>query len=137
MSYGTAVIVAVVLFVSVVANVFADEFSGVQEYRDKCARCHGLDAKGKGPDANEKPGYHPADLTRIAERNGGTFPRQRIYDVIDGGKRMPGHYNFNSPMPLWGLSFQVEGKQYTQESEAVVRRRINGLLDYLESIQEK
>jgi hypothetical protein len=50
---------------------------------------------------------------------------------------MPGHYNFDSPMPLWGLSFQLGGKEYTVESEAGVKRRINKLLDYLESIQEK
>jgi hypothetical protein len=86
---------------------------------------------------DEKPGYRPADLTQIAKRHRGKFPRETVYDVIDGGKRSPGHYNFNSPMPLWGLSFQLEGKEYTEESEAAVRRRINSLLDYLESIQER
>ena len=97
----------------------------------------GRNAKGNGPDANEKAGYHPADLTNIARQHGGKFPRQAIYDIIDGGKRLPGHYNFNSPMPLWGLSFQLRGKEYSDESEAAVKRRINALLDYLESIQEK
>ena len=63
--------------------------------------------------------------------------REAIYEVIDGGKRSPGHYNFNSPMPLWGLNFQLEGKEYTAESEAAVRRRIDALVDYLESIQER
>ena len=130
-------ILAGTLLISLVTNVLAAEPSGAQEYRDNCARCHGPGAKGNGPDANEKPGYHPADLTQITRRHGGKFPREKIYDVIDGGNRTPGHYNFDSPMPLWGLSFQLEGKQYTQESEAVVRRRINTLLDYLESIQEK
>jgi hypothetical protein len=36
-----------------------------------------------------------------------------------------------------GLNFQLEGKEYTEESEAAVRSRINALLDYLESIQER
>jgi hypothetical protein len=40
-------------------------------------------------------------------------------------------------MPLWGLSFQLKGKEYSEESEAAVKRKINALLDYLESIQEK
>jgi mono/diheme cytochrome c family protein len=137
MRYRAAALLTGVVFVSVVGNVFAAELSGVQEYRENCARCHGVNAKGNGPDANEKPGYHPADLTQIARRHGGKFPSQKIYDVIDGGKRMPGHFNFDSPMPLWGLSFQLEGKQYTEASEAIVTRRINSLLDYLESIQEK
>jgi hypothetical protein len=130
-------IVAGVLFVSAAGSAFAAEPSGAQEYKENCARCHGLDAKGNGPDANEKPGYQPADLTQITRRHGGRFPRQMIYDVIDGGKRLPGHHDFNSPMPLWGLSFQLAGKKYTGESEAAVRRRINALLDYLESIQQK
>jgi hypothetical protein len=34
-------------------------------------------------------------------------------------------------MPLWGLSFQVRGKEYSDESEAAVKRRISALLDYL------
>jgi mono/diheme cytochrome c family protein len=131
------VILAGILFVSLAGKVLAAEVSGAQEYKDNCARCHGPGGKGNGPDANEKPGYHPANLTLISQRNGGSFPRQKIYDVIDGGKRMPGHYDFNSPMPLWGLSFQLSGKEYSGESEAAVKHRINALLDYLESIQEK
>ena len=133
----TVIFVAGILFISTVGNAFAAEPSGAQEYKDNCARCHGADAKGNGPDANVKPGYRPEDLTRIAGRHGGKFPRQAIYEVIDGGKRLPGHYNFDSPMPLWGLSFQLKRKEYTDESEAAVTRRINLLLDYLESIQEK
>jgi len=138
MSHRTAIIVvAAMLLISTAGNVFAAGPSGAQEFKENCARCHGADAKGNGPDANEKPGYHPADLTHIASRHGGKFPRQEIYDVIDGGKRLPGHYDFNSPMPLWGLGFQLRGKEYTKQSEAAVKRRIDVLLDYLESIQEK
>ncbi len=133
----TGVIVAGILFFLLVGKVFGAEASGAREYKDNCARCHGTDAKGDGPDANEKPGYRPADLTQISRHYAKRFPRQDIYDIIDGGKRLPGHYNFNSPMPLWGLSFQLSGKEYSDESEAAVKRRINALLDYLESIQEK
>jgi cbb3-type cytochrome c oxidase subunit III len=116
---------------------FATEPSGSQEYQQNCARCHGTDGKGNGPDAKTLRGYHPANLTLIRRKNGGTFPRQEIYDVIDGGKRLPGHNDWNSPMPLWGLSFQLEGEEYSPESEAQVRRKITALIDYIESIQEK
>lgn len=136
-SRRTVVIVAGILFFSLAGKLLAAEPSGARDYNDNCARCHGTDAKGNGPDANDKPGYRPADLTQIAKRHGEKFPRQKIYDVIDGGKRLPEHYNFNSPMPLWGLNFQLTGKEYSDESEAAVKRRINALLDYLESIQEK
>jgi mono/diheme cytochrome c family protein len=137
MPRGIVMILAGMLLISAPNKLFAAGPSGAQEYRDHCARCHGPNAKGNGPDANEKPGYRPADLTQIAKRHHGKFPREKIYDIIDGGKRLPGHYDFNSPMPLWGLNFQLEGKEYTEESEAAVRNRINALLDYLESIQER
>jgi hypothetical protein len=74
---------------------------------------------------------------RMPQSDGGRFPRERIYDVIDGGNRLAGHYNFDSPMPLWGLSFPLKGTPYTSESEASVWNCINLLLDYLESIQQK
>ena len=122
-------------YIESIQNV-TTEPSGEQEYKASCARCHGNDGKGDGPDANEKPGYHPADLTRIALRDGGTFSWQTVYETIDGAKRLPGHYDFNSPMPLWGLGFQPKGKEYSAESEARVIRRINALVDYLGSIQQ-
>jgi len=74
--------------------------------------------------------YHPKDLTHIAECHGGKSPRQAIYHVIDGGNWLPGHHSFNSPMPLWGLNFSLKGKEYSNESEAAVTRRINALHDY-------
>jgi mono/diheme cytochrome c family protein len=133
----TGVIVAGILFFLLAGKAFAAEPSGARDYKDSCARCHGSDAKGNGRDANDKPGYLPADLTQIAKHHGGKFPRQQIYDVIDGGKRLPGHFDFNNPMPLWGLRFQLRGREYSDESEAAVKRRIDALVDYLQSIQEK
>jgi mono/diheme cytochrome c family protein len=117
-------------------NLFAADISGALEYQANCARCHGADTTGNGKEIR-KPGYRPKDLTHISKNHAGKFPRQEIYDIIDGGKRLPGHYNFNSPMPLWGLSFQLKGKEYSKESEAAVKRRIDALLDYLETIQKK
>jgi hypothetical protein len=99
------VIVAGILYFLLAGYVFAANSSRAREYRDNCARCHAADAKGNGPDANSEPGYHPADLTEITKHHEDKFPCQEIYDVIEGDKRLPGHYNFNSPMPLSGLSF--------------------------------
>ncbi len=79
-----------ILFFLLVGKVFGAEASGAREYKDNCARCHGTDAKGDGPDANEKPGYRPADLTQISRHYAKRFPRQDIYDIIDGGKRPVG-----------------------------------------------
>ena len=118
------------------SNLFAADIFGALEFQENCARCHGADTTGNGTEMH-KPGYYPKDLTHISRNHGGKFPRQEIYDIIDGGKRLPGHYDFDSPMPLWGLSFRLEGKEYSKESEDAVKRRIDALLDYLETIQEK
>jgi mono/diheme cytochrome c family protein len=118
-------------------GIFAAESSGRADYLHYCARCHGEDGKGHGPDAKEGAGYQAADLTQMSNHNRGKFPSQHLYDVIDGGKRDPGHYDWNSPMPLWGMVFQLKGQQYSPESEANVRRRISALVDYIESTQEK
>ena len=129
-------LVITILFLLSGTNAFAADISGGLEYQDNCARCHGADATGNGIEMH-KAGYYPKDLTHISRNHGGKFPRQEFYDIIDGGKRLPGHYDFDSPMPLWGLSFQLKGKEYSKESEAAVKRRIDSLLDYLESIQRK
>ena len=71
------VVAGILLFISA-AKVFAAEPTGAQEYNDNCARCHGTDAKGNGPDANEKPGYRPADLTQIITHHGEKFPRRGV-----------------------------------------------------------
>lgn len=117
------------------SDLFAADISGALEYHENCARCHGADATGNA-EKMHKPGYYPKDLTHISRNHGGKFPRQEIYDIIDGGKRLPGHYDFDSPMPLWGLRFQVKGREYSKESEAAVKRRIDALLDYLETTQK-
>ncbi len=137
MRFYIAFTLVLILFLSILTGVFASELTGAQEYKENCARCHGSDGRGDGPNASEKPGYRAGDLTHIARSHHGTFPRKKIYDIVDGGQRLPGHYEFNSPMPLWGLSFQLKGKEYSGESEAVVTRRIDALLDYLESIQQR
>jgi len=118
-------------------NVFAAESSGKADYLHYCARCHGNDGRGNGPDANEAAGYHALDLTRISKTHQGKFPREDLYDIIDGGKRLPGHQDWNSPMPLWGMVFQLKGQEYRAESEANVKRRVSALVDYIESLQEK
>ena len=47
---------------------------GAELFKTYCAVCHGIDAKGNGPMAKSLK-TAPADLTRIAARNRGSFPR--------------------------------------------------------------
>ena len=102
-----------------------------------CADCHGIDGKGKGPATEVIPGFQPANLTLLTKNNGGQFPRQEVYDVIDGRKRMSGHFDPDTDMPLWGLTFQPEGREFSKEAEEKVKARIAGLVAYIEGIQEK
>ena len=48
-----------------------------------CATCHGRDAKGRGPVAQSLK-TPPPDLTLLARRNGGLFPRGRVKAAIAG-----------------------------------------------------
>ena len=108
-----------------------------RDYAIHCADCHGVDGKGNGPATQVIPGYKPADLTLLSKTHGGQFPSQEVYDVIDGRKRLPGHYDVDTDMPLWGLTFQPEGREFSKEAEERVKARISALVDYLAGIQEK
>jgi mono/diheme cytochrome c family protein len=102
---------------------------GAINYRIYCQNCHGPAAHGDGQIA-EILKVRPADLTHLTEADG-TFPRQRVADVIDGRREVAGHGR--REMPIWGLAFQDRGRDNDQEAE--VAARIADLVAYLESIQ--
>ena len=56
---------------------------GKLEYESNCANCHGVKGKGDGPVSNLLS-KKPTDLTTLAKTNGGVFPINRVYEVIDG-----------------------------------------------------
>ena len=63
--------------------------AGANNFAQYCVACHGKDAKGTGTlAATLKP--KPADLTGLTARNGGTFPRDMVFQVIDGSKKLKG-----------------------------------------------
>ncbi|MCC7322014.1 MAG: c-type cytochrome [Rubellimicrobium sp.] len=68
------------------ACVESGQPDGRSLFADNCASCHGADARGAGPAAAGLP-VAPPDLTGIAARNGGTFPRDRVMSTIDGYSR--------------------------------------------------
>ncbi len=106
--------------------------SGEQLFQDRCASCHGADATGNGPAAaGVTP--PPADLTRISERAGGTFPAARVVEVITYGGKVAAHGT--GPMPIWGKVFSVEGGR-GKIGAATSRRNVIALKRYLETIQK-
>jgi mono/diheme cytochrome c family protein len=104
---------------------------GRVSYRIYCASCHGALAKGDG-EVGKYLKIPPTDLTRLAARNKGQFPTDRVYAAIDGrDAKVPVHGTRD--MPVWGLSFQTEGKDTNQEAE--VRGRILDLMTFLRTVQ--
>jgi mono/diheme cytochrome c family protein len=96
-------------------------------FQTYCAVCHGKDAKGGGPAAPALT-KAPADLTRIAARNGGTFPDTRVRRFIEGLDEVAAHGTRD--MPMWGGLF----RSLDQNTAAL---RVVALSDYLKTLQVK
>ncbi len=109
---------------------------GKREYESKCATCHGLDGKGKGPYADQLKNPLP-DLTTMARRNGGIFPVSRTYETIEGAGKGHG----TRDMPVWGLDYTVQATEVLPDMPVnqaqFVRTRIMSLLEYLTKLQVK
>ena len=139
-----AVVVTVFASLGITANAVADDKEkvdpGKREYMNKCAVCHGTNGKGDGV-AKDVLKVAPPDLTVLSQKNGGVFPYNRLYEVIDGREVIKGHGS--REMPIWGKEYldkMVEQSQYyfggADEMEMYTRARILALLDYLNRIQE-
>jgi mono/diheme cytochrome c family protein len=109
----------------------AMQVAGSNNFDQYCVTCHGKDGKGKGPLASSL-NPKPADLTGIALRNGGTYPAQMVFDVIDGAKKVKGHGG--GDMPEWGDAF---GKSAHTDGMDGAKKRIETLVAFLETIQTK
>jgi len=110
---------------------------GKEDFQTYCASCHGETGVGDGPVA-EFLALQPADLTKLSRKNGGPFPRERVVAVIDGRETVKIHGPRD--MPIWGDWFNVEAEGpglRAQERELVIEARIDSLVRYIETIQEK
>jgi len=112
-------------------SVSPREYSGVRLYQVLCSSCHGLTGRGDGPVGLMLRDGVP-DLTRIAERNGGKFPAERIHEIIDGRASFMAHGAPN--MPVWGFEL-YEGAGSNASARQSTDRMIDRLVRYLESIQ--
>jgi len=95
-------------------------------FQSYCATCHGKDATGNGPAAKALV-KAPADLTRIAARNGGTYPEVKVKRYIEGLDEVPAHGTRD--MPMWGDLFRALNRDTAQI-------RVQALSDYLEGLQK-
>ncbi len=118
---------------------------GKAEYMSNCASCHGLDGKGNGPVASALK-TNPTDLTVLAKKNGGVFPVNALYEIIDGRRVLASHGT--REMPVWGYRL-VPPSQFAltlsddfivappSSAEPIVYTRILAIIDYLNRIQER
>lgn len=104
--------------------------TGKQMFKEYCAACHGLDAKGHGP-ARSSLKIPAADLTTLAKRHGGDFPFDYVSNILKFGPGVAAHGS--SDMPTWGPIFRYMDNY----NQATVQKRIRNLCDYLKSLQEK
>jgi len=142
-----------------------DAEQGQVQFLLNCARCHGTDAKGSGPDT-AKLHTKPVDLTLLAKRNHGRFDPGAVYQMIDG--RNPRFTHHSAEMPIWGCRHQkpppslpITNKHKKKlpkrilslmrphedeldslldlpcGSEAAIRERLLAIVSYLSFVQEK
>ena len=112
---------------------------GVDLYVSYCASCHGRDGKGAGPMVGLLK-VPPADLTRIAIRNQGSFPLAKVQKIIQGtdqpgatGNSAGGHGS--REMPVWGPIFSRVTVTPSGQDADLGRVRIDNLARYLREIQ--
>ncbi len=125
------------LVVCAFAGVSAQTIPGEQDYKNNCAVCHGPTGKGDGEAVTVLPALKPKDLTQLTKNNHGQFPAQEIYQAIDGRDNIAAHELGGGRMPTWGVSWQLGEGQPNPTSEANTRKRIQDLVSYIKTMQEK
>jgi len=104
---------------------------GTSIFRNYCAACHGLDGRGNGPVSKELKREVP-DLTKLSQRNGGSFPALHVRNTILFGTDdlLPAHGS--KEMPIWGPIFhEIE---FDRDLGHV---RLENITKYVESVQRK
>lgn len=108
--------------------------AGAEGFAVFCADCHGEDATGDGPMATILV-KAPPDLTGLARRNGGLFPRGAVVFRIDGRDRLAAH---GGEMPIFGGLFDgtVVALKDQSGQPILTSQPIADLIAWLEAIQE-
>jgi mono/diheme cytochrome c family protein len=98
-------------------------------YERFCGACHGALGKGDGQLAAGLRA-RPTNLTRLAAKNGGVFPFEKVARAIDGRDTVRMHGP--SDMPVWGEVFaKTQGTEAKDPADAVAR-----ITHYVWSIQQ-
>lgn len=114
---------------------------GEDEYKSHCAVCHGPDGKGNSAFSGLITIALP-DLTRLSANNGGVFPLNRVYAIVDGREELKAHGT--RYMPIWGSRYSAELTEAIdpflpnreKAIEKIVNTRIVELVFYIASLQK-
>lgn len=98
--------------------------SGGRTFGRYCALCHGIDGAGNGPLA-ESLAAAPPDLTELTEDNKGTFPEERVRNVIENG----------GPKGHGMMAMLAWGKVFNEELGGDSHKIIDELTAYIKSLQ--
>ena len=104
----------------------AQKFPGAYEFATSCATCHGVEGKGDGPMASMLK-VAPTNLTTLSANNGGVFPYESTFAMIQGSVTADAH---GRDMPVWGERYRLENP------EPIVRARILELVFYIKGLQQ-
>lgn len=108
---------------------------GQELFMALCAACHGKSGMGDGPAATAMKKGVP-DLTSLAARNGGEFPRKQVQAAIAGKSRVASHGT--AEMPVWGRAFEeIRPDWKLHRREGFAKQRVYNLTEYLATIQVK
>ena len=111
------------------------EVTGRSLYGEFCVSCHGAEGRGDGPAADGLD-RKPADLTRIAARNGGVYPLAGVISTIDGYTRAR---EDNLTMPEFGVMLE-DGPLVMIDTGDGIRtptpERLLALAEYIRTLQE-
>lgn len=137
---NTKKLIALFIIIALLSCAYAEESSdtvaaGAKEFQQRCALCHGDNARGNGPYAFALV-FKPSDLTKLSIDNGGSFPFVETYLTIDGREIAKAHGT--RLMPIWGNRYSEESWSHVSPEHAntLVRGKIFELLLFLSSIQE-
>ena len=108
---------------------------GEAAFMVQCSACHGRDGRGNAAMAASLA-VTPPDLTLISDRNGGTFPQDRVMSQIDGFTR--GAHGGADPMPHFGDGDLGPLVMTSQDGNPVpVPAELLALSNYLQLIQRQ
>jgi mono/diheme cytochrome c family protein len=128
-------VVAALLLLLVGSPAWSAEYvqmTGEELYRRFCASCHGAQGRGDGPVASSFKVEVP-DLTLLARRAGGVFPRERVVRIIDGRHIIGAHGS--RTMPVWGEAFG-RAERGSPDAERATRILIDRIAGHIEQLQK-